>query len=209
MSVILANTLSVSYFTYQDEYWTIYYVKPYSRLPVFLIGVLAACTYYSYTREHPETMRLATYLSKMKESNLMTVLWLVVGWTLIILMVILMQVINNSPNNVPEFWNMLYLMVSRPLFIMGFSLVIMPVILGTKVCTPATAFLSHDFWTPFSRLTYGAFLSHGVFMVFKGYNTERGQWGCAFDAFLFFLAYITFSYIFSLATGLIIEMPCA
>ena len=51
MSIILANSLSVSYFTYNDEYWTVYYVKPYSRLPVFLIGVVAGCTYFSFKHE--------------------------------------------------------------------------------------------------------------------------------------------------------------
>jgi len=51
----LANDLSVSYFTYNDEYWTIYYVKPYSRIPVFLIGVLIGCTYFSYKNESPDT----------------------------------------------------------------------------------------------------------------------------------------------------------
>ncbi len=55
MSVILANDLSISYFTYKDEYWTIYYVKPYSRMPVYLIGVLAAVSYFSYKYEDIET----------------------------------------------------------------------------------------------------------------------------------------------------------
>lgn len=54
MCVILANSLSVSYFTYKDEYWSIYYVKPYARIPGCLIGVLCGCTYYSFRREHPE-----------------------------------------------------------------------------------------------------------------------------------------------------------
>lgn len=56
MIVILANSLSVSYFTYNDEYWTVYYVKPYSRLPVFLVGVIAGCSYYTFKREDEETI---------------------------------------------------------------------------------------------------------------------------------------------------------
>lgn len=51
MIVILVNNLSVSYFTYNDEYWTVYYVKPYARLPVFLIGLLAGCSFYSFKHE--------------------------------------------------------------------------------------------------------------------------------------------------------------
>lgn len=51
MSVILANDLSVSYFTYDDEYFTIYYVKPYARIPAFLLGMLAGCLYFSFKSE--------------------------------------------------------------------------------------------------------------------------------------------------------------
>ena len=56
MSIILANSLSVSYFTYRDEYWTVYYVKPYARLPVFLIGAIAGCSYFTYKREDEATV---------------------------------------------------------------------------------------------------------------------------------------------------------
>lgn len=75
--------------------------------------------------------------------------------------------------------------------------------------TPLYNLLSHDFWVPFAKLSYGAYLFHGVFMVFREYNTERGQWGCAFDAILFFLAFITFSYVFSFFTYIIFEKPVA
>ncbi len=54
--MILANSLSVSYFTYKDEYWTVYYVKPWSRLPVFIVGVLAGCSYYTFKKEPEEVV---------------------------------------------------------------------------------------------------------------------------------------------------------
>ncbi len=34
-----------------------YYVKPYSRLPVFLLGVIAGCAYFSFKKEHGATER--------------------------------------------------------------------------------------------------------------------------------------------------------
>ena len=71
----------------------------------------------------------------------------------------------------------------------------------------AKDFLSHDFFVPFARLSYGAYLSHGIFMQFRIYNTESGYWGCAFDAFLFFLAFVFFSFIFSFLTFIFIEQP--
>jgi len=44
-------------------------------------------------------------------------------------------------------------------------------------------------------------------MLFRIYNVERGVWASEFDAFLFFFAYLTLAYSFSLVTTLFIEMP--
>jgi peptidoglycan/LPS O-acetylase OafA/YrhL len=49
--VIVKNDLSASYFTYADEYWTIFYEMPFVRLPCYLIGVVWGCSYYSYKYE--------------------------------------------------------------------------------------------------------------------------------------------------------------
>ena len=76
-------------------------------------------------------------------------------------------------------------------------------------CRPMRDLLSHSFWVPFSRLSYGALLSHGIWMQFRDFNTERGTWGCGFDAFLFFLAYVTFIFLFSFITSMIWEQPIA
>jgi len=128
-----------------------------------------------------------------------------------LLMCALMQVINNSPNDVAEFPNMIYLLVHRPLFIAGFSMVIFPILVAPlqTPCRPLRDFLAHPFWVPFSRLSYGALLSHGIWMQFREYNTERGTWGCGFDAYLFYLAYLTFSFTFSFLTAMIWEYPIA
>ena len=213
MGVILANSLSVSYFTYNDEYWTVYYAKPYSRLPVFLIGVIAGCSYFSFKKEEGavDTLRVPKILQALQHSASRAVASTLVGTFLMFLMCGLMQLINNSPNDVPEFFNMLYLLVHRPLFIAGFTMFMFPVLVGERgtPLSPIKDFLSHSFWTPFSRLTYGAFLSHGIWMQFHDFNTERGVWASGLDAFLFFLAYLTFSFLFSFVTMLIWEQPIA
>jgi hypothetical protein len=212
--VILANSLSVSYFTYNDEYWTIYYVKPYSRLPVFLLGVIAGCSYFTFKREQEETIeghKIAKIIQALQHSGVRSVASTIIGYFIMFLMCGILQHINNTPNNVNEFGNMLYLLIHRPLFIAGFTMVVFPIL----VADPGTPlrlmkqFLSHSFWTPFSRLTYGALLSHGIWMQFREFNTERGTWGSGLDAFLFFLAYLTFSFLFSFVTAMLCELPCA
>lgn len=94
----MANDLSVSYFTYDDEYFTIYYVKPYARIPAFLLGVYAGCLYFSYKREPIENNRILRAIHYAKNSNLMTVIWNIIGTTMMVMMVTLLQLINNSPN---------------------------------------------------------------------------------------------------------------
>lgn len=51
----MRNDLSVSYFTYKDEYFTVYYVKPFARIPVFLIGILGGCSFFTFKKDDPES----------------------------------------------------------------------------------------------------------------------------------------------------------
>lgn len=133
----------------------------------------------------------------------------VVGIVIMQLMVLFMQLINNAPNAVPIELNLIYLILARPFFIIGFSMFFFPILVGSSIVGPIRRFLAHSFWVPFSRLSFGAYLSHGIFMLFREFNTERGQWACAFDAFLFYLGYLTFSFLFSLFLNLFVEMPIA
>jgi len=52
--VIIKNDLSASYFTEGDEYWTIFYEKPFARIPAYLIGIVWGCCYYSFKHEKDE-----------------------------------------------------------------------------------------------------------------------------------------------------------
>lgn len=84
----------------------------------------------------------------------------------------------------------------------------LPFLLRNKKFERMTNFCCSPFWYPFARLTYGAYLSHSIFMLFKGYNTEKGIWASETEAFLFFFAYVTFSFAFSFVMTLLIEIPC-
>ena len=84
----------------------------------------------------------------------------------------------------------------------------MPFILRPLLLRPLSDFLSSSFWYPFARLSYGAYLSHSMFMLFREYNAERGTWASQLDCVLFFCAYLVFAYTFSLFVTLLIETPC-
>lgn len=68
--------------------------------------------------------------------------------------------------------------------------------------------MQSSFWYPLARLTYGAYLCHGIFMLFRTYNSSTGVFANEFDAFLFFFAYITLAFLFSFFATVLIETPC-
>jgi peptidoglycan/LPS O-acetylase OafA/YrhL len=132
-----------------------------------------------------------------------------IGMILMNVMTFFLQSINSSAGEVSVTTNIFFLVLSRPVYIIGFSMMIFPVLIGSSMMKPLVGILSHNFWTPFSRLSYVALLVHGVFMQFREFNVERGQWANGFDAILMFLAYAAFSFLFSLYIYLIFENPFA
>lgn len=114
----------------------------------------------------------------MKDSKGITFAFLSVGTVLKISMVTILLMINNRPNEITLFWNMIYLVFSRPLFMIGWSMCTLPLVIDCELLAPLKIFFSHDIWVPFSRLSYGAYLASPVFMYFKQFNSERGQWAC-------------------------------
>merc|ERR1712157_640922 len=45
-------------------------------------------------------------------------------------------------------------------------------------------------------------------MWYRSFNMERGIWANELEAFFLFMAYLTFSYIFSFMITVVVEMPC-
>ena len=72
--------------------------------------------------------------------------------------------INNDPSKVAFGTNMLFLLISRPVFVFGFVLMILPLVLCNSFVKPLIRILGHEYWTPLARLVYGVFLINTVFM---------------------------------------------
>ena len=132
---------------------------------------------------------------------------MVAGWVLRALMVEFLVLINMSTTDVSVWVNLVYLLFQRPLFVAGVAISILPFLLQTPVLRPLADFMASRMWYPFARLTYGAYLSHGVFMIFRAYDTQKGVFANEFDAFLFFFAYLLFAFVFSLLSTVLVGMP--
>jgi peptidoglycan/LPS O-acetylase OafA/YrhL len=130
------------------------------------------------------------------------------GWLLNFLTVKVLIWINLASGNVNIWVSVMYLLFERPLFITGTTLQILPFLLRTPGFKPIANLMSSAMWYPLARLTYGAYLCHGILMLFRTYNTSQGVFANEFDAFLFFFAYVAFAFLFSFFATVLIETPC-
>ncbi len=116
--------------------------------------------------------------------------------------------INAQPIDSHHFLNLIFLTFQRPIFVIAGAFGFAPIMLRNSFAYPITAFLEHSFWYPLARLSYGAYLSASIFMLFRTLNMERGTWACEIDAFFLFMAYMSFAYLFSLVITVLVEKPC-
>lgn len=160
-----------------------------------------------FDEEPQETNILRDLFRRLKSSSKAAVLAIVGGLVTMQLLVYLLARINSSPQDVHLALSLFFLMFQRPVFCCAIALAIMPFVLRNSLVMPISNLLSHNFWFMFARLTYGAYLSNQIFMMFRVFNSERGIWACEIDAFLYFLAYFTLSFVFSFIVTLMVEMP--
>ena len=80
------------------------------------------------------------------------------------MMIFFCKIISGSQNGVSSGANFIYLLLSRPLFCIGFSLAILPLILQNPLTKPLRMILSNNYFVPYSRLTFGVFLCHSIFI---------------------------------------------
>ena len=98
--------------------------------------MVCGCSYFTYVKEKEEESRLSKLYERAKVSKILGVVFTVIGFLLCGLMVTFLQLINEHGETVHQFWSALYLITSRPLYIFGFTLMLIPMLAGAKSCKP-------------------------------------------------------------------------
>lgn len=133
----------------------------------------------------------------------------ILGLLIQILILQFQKKINNNPGKTPFVANLFFLLLSRPFFVLGFVLMLTPIILQNPALKPIARILTIDYWVFASRLVFGVFLSNTIFMQYFIFNLERGLWLQKFDAMLLSLSFLVLSFIFSFLSYLLIDGPCS
>lgn len=210
---ISGTHFSVSFFAQFNSYWTKFYSKPWTRIVPYLMGMQFGCSYYSFKYEDVVngTKISRQVFEAVKTQNVMTLLSAGVGLFLMFMITCFCKMVSEAPpqGDSTSFAVGAYLVLSRPTYCFGFSLFIMPMLLQNKLMRPLSNFMSHSWFAPYARLTFGVFLCNSIFMQFNSFNSQNGMWAQKYETALEWCAYGTFSFVFSLFTYLLIEAPMA
>lgn len=117
--------------------------------------------------------------------------------------------LNHSLNNNPEDWNkffdIFYVVFSRPAFVIGMLCIVYPSMIGQGKIV--NAILGWYGWTPFAKVSYAAYLVHPVFMNLQSYNSDYGTYASWPFVIVCFLGYFTLVYSLSIFLSMTIEFP--
>merc|ERR1712060_13832 len=113
----------------------------------------------------PPNVLVATF-KILDKSAVGAVLAVVASFLVKFMLVSIVTYINKGEEILHPFANMLFLLFQRPLFVLFGGFAAMPFILSNNTLYPMKMFLGNNIFFALSRLTYGAYLCGGVFMLF-------------------------------------------
>jgi hypothetical protein len=129
---IVMNDFSPSYLTFDDEYWTLYFKKPFCHFHGFAIGMFFGCSYFTYkVQSFSEGSKIAKFFEGLKNNNMNAYTTFTLGVLVQLIILVLNKMIQNNPNQ-GMILTLLWLLLSRPLYCCGFSLIVMPLIIGNE-----------------------------------------------------------------------------
>jgi peptidoglycan/LPS O-acetylase OafA/YrhL len=175
--------------------------------------MLLGCNYFTYKYERDEDgnelhpSKLSNLFTAMKEDNKIMLICNGSGSLLMFILCAFCKTVNLDGDNISITGTLIYLLFSRPLYIFGFSLYVMPYILKNRMIGMIRSMLVHRHFVLYAKLTYGVFLSNTIFMQYRSFNLENGIWAQVFETNMSFVANLAFSFGFSLVTYLLVEAP--
>ena len=189
-----------------DEGWTKYlYTKPYARISTFGIGIVGAYMLLA----HEEAVHTPHGFRRLP--TLSQTLFVIGAWVIAIVMVLVPVFGTYSAyQSPPKKWNTaentIFLTFSRPVFTLGLA-IMAHLVMTSRSAISLKDVLSHPAWTPFARLTFGAYLYHPIIMFgfyFSSYRPIEFTGAMIFQNWLSFTA---LSFLASLVSFLLIERP--
>mmetsp|Transcript_14995 Transcript_14995/g.23220 ORF Transcript_14995/g.23220 Transcript_14995/m.23220 type:complete len:129 (+) Transcript_14995:1493-1879(+) len=124
------------------------------------------CIYFTYKYDSQNQLpRLKRFFESLKNKANTGNMCLGLGLCLMFAILSINKYINSRPEGIEFFfWNLLYLLIIRPMYTVGFALILLPLLLKSPGVKPLRDFMANRYWVPYSRLVYGVFLCNTIFI---------------------------------------------
>jgi len=181
-----------------------YYVKPYIRIPPYLIGVLAALMYKEYKEQVGSSYRM---FNAIKQSKLARNLVPLTGAVLLLLLTFLPRQVQLDDAAWPDWIHVTWRAFQKSAYVVAMTMVLLPSFLGES--TIFKRFLSHPLMVPLARLSFTAYLVH-LFWVYFGFFNASASFHFTFrNVTLTTLANGVIAFLAGLVLSLLMEVPMA
>ncbi|KAJ5070870.1 o-acyltransferase [Anaeramoeba ignava] len=169
-----------------NDYMNHIYVKPYTRVLPYIIGIGCAMILISFYEKRKQNQinqnldekdRLINTKVYLKKSNLKTILF---GYLIFIIIFVMLVIVillpYNNYKNEGKNWNIngnaAYIGLSKLFWGIGIGGIVIIFYNYTNIFPLIRKFLSLELWTPFARLTYNAYLMHPIIMHLVNSSTR-------------------------------------
>jgi len=181
-----------------------YYVKPYIRLPPYLIGVLAALMYKEYKEQVGSSFRI---FNNIKQSRLLRNLVPISGAILLLVLTFLPRQVQLDDKAWPDWFHNTWRAFQKSFYVVALTMVLLPSFLGES--TIFKRFLSHPLLVPLARLSFTAYLVHLFWVYFNFFNASASYHFTFKNVTLNTIANGVVAFLAGFALSLLMEVPMA
>jgi peptidoglycan/LPS O-acetylase OafA/YrhL len=200
--------LSTSYFyKAKGELFEDYYVKPYDRVNAYVLGIMVAWAFMTWKTDQKRgaDSTITRWTRRWVDNVVLKYILIAVGIGITFGLCSMHYVFNHYWQDIVTWHNVVFIAVSRPLFVVGLLMVVYPVILGRE--KTLFAILGAPFWNVLGKLTYGAYLFHVLITIAEKSGEYHAGYWTIMRTFFFSIHTWVMSYVVSFILTLFLELP--
>ncbi len=189
---------------YTENYWNMFYIKPYCRVIPYFIGI-AFYFVYEGSKTNDADSLLGKIKAAVRDKTWIRCAMYIMAAAMIYVTIFARHWMDMRKSELSQAFFIFYEVTDRVFFIIGLILLIYPTLIGAGEFLSSV--LGHPMFNPLAKLTYGAYLVH-PFLYIQLYSFAMSGLHFTHTLFLFnFFAIVAVSYPLSFAATMLFESP--
>eukprot|EP01022_Parablepharisma_sp_SALTPOND_P028563 TRINITY_DN71154_c0_g1_i1.p1 TRINITY_DN71154_c0_g1~~TRINITY_DN71154_c0_g1_i1.p1 ORF type:complete len:714 (+),score=31.21 TRINITY_DN71154_c0_g1_i1:128-2143(+) len=203
IALSIKYNLSASYMKFTEDYFERYYQRPYNRISPYLVGILAAYGYHEYKKGY--NTWFTKFTEALKSSTILRWGVCFISFTIMFWLVHAIYWLNKYPESWEGWPDVLYLLLSKPLFVLCLFALLYPAMINRGRLMQAI--FGHPLFIPLARTTFGAYLFHPMLMIYMSMNEKKGVYFEQETLLIKFVGFAVISYAMSIVMTAMFESP--